>query len=134
MYSFYVACNVWGEDFAPGVVERETGIVFKRKNEVGDIASIGRYRNQPRPYGSGTLVLRERGETGEMIPLEGLRLVGTLLEHFERAGGTDITIDVVVAYGNQCNLEISPECLKILGDLGLPLTISCYEEETLREE
>lgn len=134
MLNIYVDCNLWGERFSPGAVERETGIVFDRKNERGDIGTIGRYRGQPLPYGGATLVLREGGERGEMVPPKAIRLIARNLDIFRQAGATEIQIDVVVAYGGQCNLQMSPGLLRDLAALGIPFTLSCYEDEDLRED
>jgi hypothetical protein len=134
MLNIYVACNLWGETFSPKEVEREVEIAFERKNEPGDIASSGRYRDKPLPYGSATLVVREGGERGVLIPFESIRFLGKNLDRFKKAGATDIVLDVVVAYGGQCNLEMSAKLLNALASLHIPLTISCYEDASLRED
>ncbi|MCI0572208.1 MAG: hypothetical protein L0Y66_15740 [Myxococcaceae bacterium] len=43
------------------------------------------------------------------------------------AGAADITLDVLVAYRGQCNLEFSAEEFAILASVGLPLALTCYE-------
>jgi hypothetical protein len=134
MLNIYADCNVWGANFSPTALEKDTGIVFQRKNEPGQIADSGRYRNQPLPYGSATLVLREGRETGEIVALQDVDFVAKHLAHFRKAGATKIVIDIVVAYGGQCNLEMNPEFLSAVASLGIPLTLSCYEDETLRED
>ncbi len=40
----------------------------------------------------------------------------------------DITIWFNYAYNQQCNMEFSPKRLKRLGDAGITLCISCWEE------
>ena len=134
MLNIYVDCHIWGERFSPKAVESKTGIAFQKKNEPGDIADSGRYRDQPRPYGSATLVVREGGERGDLISFEAIKYLGKNLHEFKRAGATDISLDIVVAYGGQCNLEMSAALLNSLASLQIPLTISCYEDHALREE
>ncbi|MBI4965357.1 MAG: hypothetical protein HY913_18920 [Desulfomonile tiedjei] len=134
MLNIYAHCSLWGEEFSPAKAERNSGMPFDEKSEPGEIATFGRFRGQPLPYGSAKLILREGGERGKLIDPEIISFVAKNLHHFRKAGATDIQIDIVVAYGGQCNLEMSPEFLNSVASLGIPLTLSCYEDETLRED
>jgi hypothetical protein len=134
MLNIHARCDLWGKEFSPKAVERQLGNVFRKQNEPGDISHYGRYMNQPLPYGSATVVLRDGGERGEMIPRKALRWIAKNLELFKQAGATDIDIDVVVAYGGDCSLGMSPGLLKDLAALGIGLSISCYEDEELVQD
>ena len=37
-------------------------------------------------------------------------------------------------YSDQCNLAMSPEFLVAVASLGVPLSFSCYEDDTLPDE
>lgn len=134
MLNIRARCDLWGKEFSPRAVERQLGNVFKKQNEPGDISHYGRYINEPLPYGSATIVLRDGGERGKMIPRKALRWLAKHLELFRQAGATDIDIDVVVAYGGNCSLGMSSGLLKDLAALGIDLIISCYEDEDLVED
>jgi len=56
------------------------------------------------------------------------------VEAFKKAEATDIEIEINVAYGGQCNLEMDTEFPATIAALKVPLTISCYEDEDLRED
>lgn len=133
MLDIYVACHLWGEEFSPRSVETQLGSVFKDLKEPGDISRYGRYVNQPLPYGSATVVLRDGGETGEIIPRKALRWLAGNMGLFRRAGATEIYINVVVGYVGNCNFGMSPGLLKDLSKLGIGLSISCYEDEDLAQ-
>jgi hypothetical protein len=78
--------------------------------------------------------LRKGGSTGRLIGLNTLRTLSRKLKFFRKAGANDITVDIIVAYGGQCNLEMDTEFLATVAALKVPLTISCYEDEDLRED
>lgn len=45
----------------------------------------------------------------------------------------DITIWMIYYYYGQCNMEFDPQRMKRLGDNGIKLCISCYQEENPSE-
>ncbi len=67
------------------------------------------------------------------VPGDGITyLVGFLSGKFERLAELDIKRDdvsiwMLYAYQNQCNLELTPTQLELLGKEGIHLCISCYE-------
>jgi hypothetical protein len=47
MIDIYAHCSLYGEEFSPTLAERESGVRFERKNEPGELGTIGRYRGKP---------------------------------------------------------------------------------------
>ena len=129
MFRFDIHCLFHGENFSPALAEKETGVSLDDKIEVGDIGKIGRYKDKRIPYGSACLRLIEM--KGESLETTLKVMTDILMEHIDsfRSNGTDsITLHFDVNYENQCNLEFSPELIKRISTLGVPLTISCYHE------
>jgi hypothetical protein len=123
-------CEIYGPQYSPTKAEELTKVSFAEKNEVGEIGSLGRYRGIPIPYGSSTLlppcqVIRDNAYYGVQW------LLKTIMENrhlFEAAGATHVGLDLNVKHDGQCNLEFSATMLRAMGDSGIGLTISCYED------
>ncbi len=118
-----------GPEFSPRSVERQTGILFSQQNEPGDIGTTGRYRGQPRPYGSCTLLGPNPGLDLQVPDPRFFEAVERLAGACRAAGATTVVIQLGVAYAEQCNFEMSEELLSAVARAGVALTISCYPEE-----
>ena len=129
-------CHLQGDTCSPNKIEADTGIKLSMKNEVGDMGTMGRYRGTPIPYGSATLQPSENQITQNALRWL-LETVKKNLAVFKENGASSITLDLVVLHDGQCNLEFTPDELRSLGELGLPLTLStseCLEEvEKMRQ-
>ena len=123
-------CLLQGEDFSPSTVEKQTSLVFHKKNEPSEKGSIGRYRNRPIPYGSAELKFEADSITPDMLSPKShsLTVLRKNIKLFRDAGATMIVLHFDVAYEGQCNIEISPDLLSKLAELGIPVTISCFED------
>ena len=53
---------------------------------------------------------------------------------FKEWGADDISLDFIVAYKYQCNLEAEPAFFLALARLGIPGSLSCWEDENLPEQ
>jgi hypothetical protein len=124
----YIA--LFGEILSPKKAESETDLVFKDKHEVGDLRTP-----DGKPYEQGYALLEAPQE------LDGEQQIQWLLEaayrnrsHLGLSSGVDGKFHVTYAYDSQCNLEYGAEFLSKLCDIGLALTISCYEDKSAFEE
>jgi len=124
---------LWGEAFSPSTAEKQTGIVFDAKNEPGEIARSGRYRNQPTPHGSATIKFEDDLSSCDPLTTQSLNVLAESIPAFREAGATTIVIHCDVAYRDQCNLEMSPGFLAAIARLGVPLTLTCYQDDNLRD-
>jgi hypothetical protein len=134
-----VAFHVTGDTFSPGKAEKATGLTFAKKNEVGDIGTIGRNKGKPAPYGSGELrapfehVYSDHEHTQHCD--FGLHWLADILERhvatFIACGGDEVYVSLGVFYQDQCNMSISSEAMRKIGSCGIPLHISCYEDDDL---
>ena len=134
MVRLYPSCWMWGETFSPRAVERRTGIVFDAKDEPGEIARSGRYRDQPNPFGGATIKFEDDRSSCDPVSMQSLMFLAENIPVFREAGATTIVIHCDVDYRDQCNLEMSPEFLAAVASLGVPFTISCYEDDTMPYE
>ncbi|WP_214484876.1 hypothetical protein [Bacillus sp. SM2101] len=50
-----VKCHLYGNRFSAKKVEELTGLTLDNKLEIGEIATRGRYKGTPSPYGNGEL-------------------------------------------------------------------------------
>src|ERR1043166_7495069 len=117
---------LWGERFSPRRAEELTGLTLSKKDEPGEIASRGRHKGQPRPYGAADIeVSKDVASNHRLESL--LELAGPHLETLRKAGVSSCHVHVDVRYWDQCNLEFEPEVIARIAALGLAFTISCYD-------
>jgi hypothetical protein len=128
MITLLPKCHLQGDNFSPKKVEGSTGLAFAKKNEPGEIGTVGRYKGTAIPYGSATLQLSgEALSASQDVLREFLALIKRNLDAFRKNGASDVTLDLVVFHDGQCNLEFSIDELREITQLGLPLTLSTYE-------
>ncbi|HOX45004.1 MAG TPA: hypothetical protein PK668_15500 [Myxococcota bacterium] len=117
-----------GPKFSPKNVERHTGIRFSKKNEPGDIGTIGRYRDHPLPYGSCELNGPETGVDLQVPDPSFFESIEGAARECLMAGATSMLLHLDVAYTDQCNLELSKDFVSALARAGVSITMSCYED------
>ncbi|QKE76085.1 hypothetical protein HPK19_25100 (plasmid) [Arthrobacter citreus] len=126
-----VRCHLSGDKFSPKKVEELTGVKLIQKKEVGEIGTKGPFKEQPVKYGSGVL-----------CPPEGIvyldynnkiywvaKTLYDFIDDIKKCGVEDIDFVIGVFYKEQCNFALEPDALKLIGELGVHLSISCYENE-----
>jgi hypothetical protein len=117
-------CILVGKDFSPSSFEDATGYRFVDKNEKGEIAKTGRYKNCPIPYGSATI----RDEQNQENVLGFLEKSKNKLLNM---GVESINLQLNVAYETQCNFELNADLLMCIAKLSIPLSVSCYESDSI---
>lgn len=121
--------SFWGKNFSPSRARTETSVTFTKENEVGEIGKSGKYKLKPYDYGSASIDFEWNDNDGSfLVPIELLNLLKLHKEKFHTLGAEEIQIFVTIAYQNQCNLEFDPAFMKAVADLGIPLLLSCYED------
>lgn len=126
-----IALVVVGATFDPTSLPTVAAWALAKGNKPGEPGKVGRYRAKPRPYGSATLTPIKSSvmDFDEAEVNQFLAEVRRNLESIQTAGGEDIHLDIAVTYRDQCNFEISPSALSLLGATGLPVSVSCYSDE-----
>lgn len=122
-----------GDSFSPSAAERETGLVFTSKNEVGDLGKRGRYANLPIPYGAAILEPPDDVPTSQRLDW----LLDHVLPHLEtlrRLGGLNGRLHSIFWFDSNCNLEWNSDQLKKLALLGIPYTSSCIQAPEMFED
>jgi len=122
-----VRCHLYGENFSPKLLEQLTGITLENKLEVGDMLTKGINRGKPSTYGDAILCPPDENKKSEDYGLlwvaetlyKNIDVIRNNVDHFELVIG--------VFYEEQCNFVLEPKALKLIGELGIPLQISCYE-------
>ena len=124
-----IRCQFYGKKFSPKVVEKQSGITLENKIEVGDITNRGKNIGKPSDYGNGELCPPKDFKDNEDFGLYWIAL--TLSKHidiFRKCGAEDIDLVIGVWYEKQCNLVFEPKSIKLIGELGIALQVSCYED------
>lgn len=134
MIKVQASCLIYGESFSPRKFENETGLKLSQANEKGDIGKVGKSRNKPIPYGSGILEFPEDAEFALSSDSRLLRALTRFMEEAKVAGAEDIDIYLNIEYTDQCNFTLDPEFLKIVSQLSIPISISCYPTTANSEE
>lgn len=116
-----------GETFSPTAAEARSGIQFSAKGEPGETATTGRYRGQPRPYGWAELRSPSDVDGGPGAPF--LQAASALVAASTAFGASECTLHIDVAFREQCNFEMSCAAIVGLAKLGLPVTVSCFQDE-----
>ena len=124
-------CLFIGKHFSPLQVEKTTGLSFDEQNESGELGTTGRYKDSPLPYGSACINFSHPGTTPDLLPAD-INLINILSKYMTEiraAGADEITLYVNVYYTAQCNIQLSPELLKILAGLNITIAISAINAE-----
>ena len=120
----------WGSNFQPGQAEQLTGLLFTRKNEIGDIATSGRYKNQPLPYASASFGAPDTVAWPDRV----LWLAQQWAGHIDLArqcGAEEIHFWVGYYYDTQCNCDLSVEEINAINALSIPYWFSVYQVDDL---
>ena len=115
-----------GDAFSPKEAERATGLNLQDKLEVGEIATKGRYRGKPVPYGTAQLEAPEEIPYGESL----LWIIGALEKHLDSFYGMGADTTRIYAgyfYKDQCNFGFGKNELQALAKLNIGFDISCYD-------
>lgn len=115
-----LSCILIGENFSPSALEKSMNIFFHQKNEKGEIATIGRFKGRPLPYGSCVVC----DESNQEIVMDFLE---KNLDILKKNGIDNIFLRLDVIYESQCNFELDPNFLSRIVKFSIPLSISCYE-------
>ena len=127
-------CHVTGDRFSPSAAEKRTGLVFADKVEPGELGTFRPYLGIPVPYGTGTLEFNGIRSCSAPDFLKWLDDIRRSIPLFKEEGAEDIALDFLVAYKYQCNLEAEPDFFLALAQLGIPVSLSCWEDENLPEQ
>jgi hypothetical protein len=126
MHRHILRCELQGDHFSPRLAEAKTGLTLVRKNEPGDIGTLGRHKGKPRPYGAASLEAPDDWTWDHKWDWL-LMTLSTHIETLRQCGADDLVLDLGYFYDGQCNLEFSPLRLGQVAALGIPFAISCYE-------
>lgn len=124
-----IRCHIYGEKLSPKVMEKQSGLILENKIEVGDISKRGRDKGEPSDYGKCELSPPNDSKDKEDFGLYWIAL--TLSKHmdiFHECGADKIDLVIGVWFEKQCNLAFEPESIKLIGELGIALNVSCYED------
>lgn len=128
-------CLVSGPSFSPRAAEALTGLRFSRRSEPGELSEVDRYQGHSKGPGRAEIPLQEYGTPTDLggKNMAALDALARSLEALRRAGATDLKIRVDIEYAGPCVIDFPAELLRKLGDLGLPLVMSCYEAQETEE-
>ncbi len=115
-----------GERYKPSKIP----FAFASQHDVGDPATRGRYKGGFYPYGASSISVPDDLPWKEKIP-KLVATVSSLLVRMKEEGADSFYVSAGYFYSSQCNLEFSPEELRLLASLDCPFCPSCYggEEE-----
>lgn len=124
-----------GPTFSPRAAQAQTGLRFSRASEPGELSEVDRYQGHTAGSGRAELPIQEYGLASDLASknMAALDALARSIEALRRAGATDLAFRFDVEFAGQCILDFPPELLRKIGDLGLPLTISCYEAQETEE-
>lgn len=130
MIRITASINFFGDTFQPGRAEELTGLSFTEKNEVGDIAKTGRYKNQPLPYGASSFNAPNEIEWPNRVLWLAQQWVGKI-DTAKQCGADNIHFWVGYFYDDQCNCNLSVEEIKAINALSIPYLFSVYQVDDL---
>ena len=118
---FTISFHAVGNRYNPSRVP----FAFATQHDVGDLARLGRYKGQVYPYGSSEVKVPDDLPWGEKIPAL-VEVVRPLLPLMRAEGADDFRVSAGYFHDSQCNLEFTPEELKLLASLDCVFLLSCY--------
>lgn len=83
------------------------------------MGKFGRYKDRPLSRGSASI----EGEDLDKI----LDELWKNYDLIKQCGVTEIILTVALAYTDQCNWEFSQDQLRLMADMKIPLSVTCYE-------
>ena len=119
---------VEGDQFSPAEAETLAGFRFTQKSERGVLATTGRYKGRPLPYGWAELEATAPGDFLMTVDGPFFEAAEALTRAALTQGEVDVRLHVDVEHDDQCHLELAPGVLAAVSRLGVPLTMSCYEK------
>ena len=130
MIKIRAGIEFWGESFQPGRAEQLTGLVFTEKNEVGDIARTGRYKNKPTPYGAASFEPPDNLESPDRV-LWLAQQWASKIGLVRQCGAEDIHFMVVYYHDGQCNCALSVEEINAISALSISYWFSVDQKDDL---
>ena len=119
-----------GESFSPKLAEDKLNIVFSEKLEVNEIATRGRYKDKPLPYGSSVIEPPDNVFWNDRISWL-CDFLTDKIEIIKSCGATSIELSVAYYYVDQCNCYLTKEEISKIFRLQIPLSFSVYEVNDL---
>jgi hypothetical protein len=120
-FDFY--CALQGTDFDPMPFVVAGKFEILEHNRVGEIAQKGRFKDRPLDFGYVRFKSKEDDFEKFVSALyDSKRLIIESKSELRE-------LHIFLGYEGQCNWEIVPNMLKIIGELGLTLTITCAEAD-----
>lgn len=117
-------CHLWGECFYPSRLILEN---IRSASDPGDIGGIGKYKGLPKPYGTCCITTPEEIAQPDRI-LWMADFIYKKRKAFIDAGATEIVFWIYWE-GIQGNMEFTPNQLKKLAKLEIPLCIDYIQVE-----
>jgi len=92
-----ISIQFYGEEFMPS----KSSYAFSSSHDVGEISNTGRFKDEPKPYGTATLQ-----SSGKNI-IELCELAMKLKSELFSFGASEIELCILREYNKQCNEELS---------------------------
>ena len=123
--TWYISFHASGDHFQPSMV----GYEFAFYVEPGTLATSGRYKGCPLPYGKAEIIAPHEITNPSEQLLAVCRLASELLPALRNAGATNFYLHVLREYTAQCNEELTTEEMKLIASLDCPFTYTAYQKE-----
>ncbi|MBM6617091.1 hypothetical protein [Bacillus suaedaesalsae] len=122
-----IRCHLFGENFSPKKLKEFAGIVLENRIEVGDELTKGRFKGKPSPEGYGVLCPPIEYRNSDDFGLHWVaQKISKHQDDLQKCGVVEIKLVIGVFYEGQCNFVLEPKAIGLIGELGIPLEISCY--------
>jgi hypothetical protein len=118
-------CDLSGQEFQPALLKQKLeDIELRNVTNPGDLATVGKYKGKPIPYGSCTVVTPTGIEPDKRIEW----IADFIKKHekiFRDCGATDFRVQINWT-GIQGNMELKATELEKLADLRIPLNMNYF--------
>lgn len=116
--------ELWGNAFYPSEAIHAYKVAFSQFQDPGSIGQIGKYKGLPLPYGSATISPGLALDTEENKIAWVCREFQKIQNHQAQLMIETARVHLHVLHDEQCNFDLAPESLRLLAELGIPLTVS----------
>ena len=120
-------CTLQGANLDPAPLAGTDRFEILEYSRVGEIAEKGRLKGRPLDFG----YIRFKSREGDLE--EFVNALYSSRKLIVDNGSEVSALHILLKYEGQCNWEIAPSLLKMIGELGLTLTITCYEANDVNE-
>ncbi|MEW6349328.1 MAG: hypothetical protein AB1646_09720 [Thermodesulfobacteriota bacterium] len=134
MKSITCVFNVYGKSFSPTQAEMDTGLLFSRKREPGEVRTTGPFRGQPVAAGSAAIDFEVGRHCLDQAFLDWVHALGKVIPTLKTLGAEDMIVVFLVGYNPSFYFVLEHDLLEALARLGIDVECDTWLDTSLPDD